>query len=66
VPRGKNCFDKQLIKEALEEWASIALCVDRVPEAQDDLSHADVLEEIRSVQALVRRLPEGATWNESL
>jgi hypothetical protein len=60
----RNCFDKQLIEEVLEEWHYIALCLDRMPKAEDNLSHADVLEEIRAAYALGRELPAEATWNE--
>jgi hypothetical protein len=60
----RNCFDDQSIEKVLEEWYYIALCLDRAPKAEDDLSHAALLEELRLPYALVRELPEDATWNE--
>jgi hypothetical protein len=57
-------LDERLIEAVLEEWYYIALCLDRAPKAEDALSHADFLEEIRPGYALSRKLPEDATWND--
>lgn len=57
-------LDERLIEAVLEEWYYIALCPDRAPKAEDALSHADFLEEIRPGYALRRKLPEDATWND--
>lgn len=56
-------FDDQFIESFLEEWHYIALCLDRAPEAKDDLSHADLLDEIRGFW-VPPELPKDATWND--
>lgn len=60
----KEDFDSQLIENALEEWDYIALCLDRAPIVEDELIHANILEEIRPPFALLGKLSEDATWNE--